>query len=90
MQLMRYYAACRKGALDRINAVSPGSFAKEALADYPAALQAHFDTLRTHVPSSRVLDIGDLAASIAFLLSPAATAIHGQAIGLDGGVTHLF
>jgi NAD(P)-dependent dehydrogenase (short-subunit alcohol dehydrogenase family) len=90
LQLMRYYAACRKGALDRVNAVSPGSFVKVALASYPANLQAHFDKLREQLPSGRVLDVGDLAASIAFLLSPAAAAIHGQAIGLDGGVTHIF
>jgi NAD(P)-dependent dehydrogenase (short-subunit alcohol dehydrogenase family) len=90
LQLMRYYAACRTGALDRINAVVPGSFVKGALTSYPSNLQAHFDNLRAQLPSGRVLEVGDLAASIAFLISPAATAIHGQAIGLDGGVTHLF
>lgn len=90
LQLMRYYAACRKGALDRVNAVTPGSFFKGEPAGYPAKLQAHFDNLGTRIPSGRVPDVGDLAASIAFLLSPAAAAIHGQAIGLDGGVTHLF
>jgi NAD(P)-dependent dehydrogenase (short-subunit alcohol dehydrogenase family) len=90
LQLMRYYAACRRGALDRINAVAPGSFVKGALASYPANLQTHFDNLRAQLPSGRVLDVDDLAASIAFLISPAATAIHGQAIGLDGGVTHIF
>lgn len=90
LQLMRYYAVRRGGALDRINAVSPGSFLKGELANYPAPLQAHFERLRAQVPSARLLDVDDLAASISFLLSPAGTAIHGQAIGLDGGVTHLF
>jgi NAD(P)-dependent dehydrogenase (short-subunit alcohol dehydrogenase family) len=68
----------------------PGSFVKGALTSYPSNMQAHFDNLRAQLPSGRVLEVGDLAASIAFLISPAATAIHGQAIGLDGGVTHLF
>lgn len=90
LQLMRYYAVCRKGGLDRINVVAPGTFVKGALGSYPANLQAHFDNLRAHLPTGRVLEVSDLAASIAFLISPAATAIHGQAIGLDGGVTHLF
>jgi len=90
LQLMRYYAVCRKGGLERINAVMPGSFVKGALVSYPANLQAHFEILRAQLPSGRVLDVGDLADSIAFLISPAATAIHGQAIGLDGGLTHLF
>lgn len=90
LQLMRYYAVCRSGALDRINAVSPGSFIKGQLAGYPAPMQAHFERLRAHVPSGRVLDVDAVAASIALLLSPAAAGIHGQAIGLDGGLVHLF
>ena len=90
LQLMRYFAVCRRGALDRINAVSPGSFIKGELAGYPAPLQAHFERLRTQVPSGRVLDVNDVAACIALLLSTAATGINGQAIGLDGGLSHLF
>jgi NAD(P)-dependent dehydrogenase (short-subunit alcohol dehydrogenase family) len=90
LQLMRYFAVCRSGALDRINAVSPGSFIKGELAGYPAKLQEHFGRMRLHVPTGRVLDVDNVASSIALLLSPAATGINGQAIGLDGGVTHLF
>jgi NAD(P)-dependent dehydrogenase (short-subunit alcohol dehydrogenase family) len=68
----------------RVNAIAPGF----VMTDMPlgAGMEMH-DIWRTHVPTGRFLHPYEIANVIAFLASDASSAITGQLIMADGGIT---
>ena len=70
-----------------VNAVSPGSTDTPILAE-SARLYALDDVAEfaTHHPIGRLVEPGEVAAAIAFLLGPEAGAITGAVIPVDGGM----
>jgi len=70
------------------NAVCPGSTDTPILAE-SARLYGLDDvtTFARHAPQDRLLAPSEVAATIAFLCSPAAGAINGAAVPVDGGMT---
>lgn len=69
----------------RCNAVAPGSILTETQrATYTSDELAQ---KLTHYPTTRLGTPGDIAAAVAFLLSPGAEFINGQTLTVDGGVT---
>lgn len=67
-----------------VNAVVPGFIRKDAGAD--AALPAPGADDTRHIPLARLGEPAEVAAAIAFLASPAASYITGQALRVDGGL----
>lgn len=68
----------------RVNAILPGVFLTEATAGYsPRYQQAIIDA---RVPTGRLGDPVEIAATAVFLASPAASYVTGAAIPVDGGV----
>jgi NAD(P)-dependent dehydrogenase (short-subunit alcohol dehydrogenase family) len=72
----------------RVNAVAPGRL------DTPspsragtAADKAYMDAMLKRIPLHRLATAEQVAATVAFLASPAADSITGQTIIIDGGVT---
>ena len=66
-----------------VNAVAPGFIATEMTADLPESAVA---TMKQQIPLQRLGTGEDVAASVAFLLSPNAAYITGQVINCDGGM----
>ena len=66
-----------------VNAVAPGFIATEMTADLPESAVA---TMKQQIPLQRLGPGEDVAASVAFLLSPNAAYITGQVINCDGGM----
>lgn len=72
----------------RANAVAPGAVATEAVEEY---IESSADPDRTRretealAPAGRMATPQEVASVIAFLLSPAASAINGETIAVDGG-----
>jgi NAD(P)-dependent dehydrogenase (short-subunit alcohol dehydrogenase family) len=72
----------------RVNAVAPGRL------DTPSpsraekgADPAYMDAMLKRVPLHRLASADDVAAAVAYLASPAAAAMTGQVLVLDGGLT---
>lgn len=67
-----------------VNAVLPGNIATEGLADLG---QAYLDSMAQAVPTGVLGTPTDIGEAVAFLASPGASFITGQALIVDGGQT---
>ena len=71
-----------------VNAVSPGVVLTDALRHFAALREQDLiEEVRTATPAGRLVTPEDVAQVVAFLCSPGAAMIRGQAVTLDGGYT---
>ncbi|HEX2910626.1 MAG TPA: SDR family oxidoreductase [Chloroflexia bacterium] len=68
----------------RVNAVAPGVINSSGLKSYPPPIQAMLKTIAREIPAGRLGSESEVAASVAFLLSPAAAFISGETLKVDG------
>ncbi|MET3517918.1 enoyl-[acyl-carrier protein] reductase I [Pseudacidovorax sp. 1753] len=68
----------------RVNAISPGPLATRAASGIPN-FEALLDDARRRAPLRRLVDIAEVGALAAFLVSDAARAITGSTLYVDGG-----
>jgi NAD(P)-dependent dehydrogenase (short-subunit alcohol dehydrogenase family) len=68
----------------RVNAIAPGFFTSEMTDEYP---EGYLDSQQARIPMGRKGDARELAATVVFLASDAASYITGQTIPVDGGLT---
>jgi 2-deoxy-D-gluconate 3-dehydrogenase len=68
----------------RVNAVAPGYVANEQSAPLRADA-TRFAELSSRIPVGRWATNEDIAAAVAFLVSPAADYVHGAVLAVDGG-----
>lgn len=80
--MVRTVAAENAGRGITANAVLPGMIETEAVRAMPDAIRA---PLLDSMPAGRFGTVEEVAALVAFLCSPAAGYVTGEAIGIDGG-----
>ena len=68
----------------RINAVAPGLIESSGLDNYPEAARSFIQEVVKDIPFKRMGTESETAATIVFLLSPAASYISGESIRIDG------
>ena len=68
----------------RVNAVAPGIINSSGLKTYPEAVQAGLASIARETPAGRMGTEDEIAASVIFLLSPAAAYISGATLKVDG------
>lgn len=68
----------------RINSVAPGLINSSGLKNYPPPVQAVLPGMVNDIPARRMGTESEVAASVAFLLSPAAGFISGETLKVDG------
>ncbi len=68
----------------RINAVAPGIIASSGLDNYPEMARPLIEQTVRDTPAKRMGTESEVAATIVFLLSPAAAYISGESIRIDG------
>jgi citronellol/citronellal dehydrogenase len=69
----------------RVNAVAPGLIQSSGLDNYPEVAQRFIENVVKDIPMKRMGTESETAATIVFLLSPAASYISGESIRIDGG-----
>jgi citronellol/citronellal dehydrogenase len=101
MPTMGHSGAARAGMLNftetaafewapvRVNAVAPGWIASSGLDQYPPEMRGHIRGLHRLVPAGRLGTESEVAAAVAFLLSPAAGFISGSCLRIDGAVPNV-
>ncbi|MBI2442221.1 MAG: SDR family oxidoreductase [Lentisphaerae bacterium] len=86
-QLIRYYAVTLGAQGIRVNGVSPGMILKEESRAYYLKNKSLSELYRKITPLGRMITAEEIAAVIFFLCSPAASAITGQNLIVDGGLS---
>ena len=70
----------------RVNAVAPGYIATSGLKQYPLAHKKRILRPKNFIPSRRLSTEAEVSAAVVFLLSPGASFISGESIGVNGAV----
>jgi len=86
-QIINYYAV-RLGPLGiRVNGISPSIILKEESKDFYLQNKKLYNLFTEILPLGRMITSEDVANVVSFLCSPKASAVTGQNITLDGGVS---
>jgi NAD(P)-dependent dehydrogenase (short-subunit alcohol dehydrogenase family) len=72
----------------RVNAIAPGRLNTDSPSRAAkGADQAYMDAMLRRIPLHRLASAEEVAATVVYLASPAAAAMTGQVLILDGGLT---